>query len=159
MAFVAETDWPFKLDVAGQVYTLFCCGFWNGDHYWSKLLKNSNGAVGIWLQDDQANQGNAKLIDHRPDSIAGKMPHMSFVIYSRKWTANEDKTVEEAIAKIRKKNPTCKGVVPFSNLRMLLDISPDSNAATYKDHEGREAPSRIDGERSNEKTAGKPLDS
>jgi hypothetical protein len=51
-SFMASLDFPFQLDFHGVGYTLFSRGFWNGTHYWTKMLKNIRGISGIWMHDD-----------------------------------------------------------------------------------------------------------
>ena len=55
------------------------------------------------------------------------------LLYSWKWTPNKDEVVKKAIQKINKNNPDTAGVVPFSNLSMLLDSSPKSNTNSFEE--------------------------
>ncbi|PLW14840.1 hypothetical protein PCANC_18172 [Puccinia coronata f. sp. avenae] len=84
-------------------------------------------------KDDQANEGNAQLINHLPGSIGGKAQYKNMLLYSWKWTPNKDEVVKKAIQKIKKNSPDAAGVVPFSNLLMLLDISPKSNTNSFEE--------------------------
>jgi hypothetical protein len=97
---LGQMDWPFKLNFGGHVHTLFTRGFWGHSNYWSHLLKNSNGAVEVWKQDDQENKGNAQLISHLPGKIGGKLANTNSLFYLRKWTPEKATTVNGAIEKI-----------------------------------------------------------
>jgi hypothetical protein len=39
MEFMGQINWPFKLKISGQVYTLISCGYWGHNHYWGKFLR------------------------------------------------------------------------------------------------------------------------
>ncbi|KAH9455700.1 hypothetical protein Pst134EA_033087 [Puccinia striiformis f. sp. tritici] len=107
-AFMAVQDWPAKLNVGGQIYTLISRGYWSGAHYKCKVVRNVGGSVGVWLHDDQENAGNARLINTDPAAIGGTSPDTSFLMYSRSWTGDEDDYIQPQIQKIVKDNPGAK---------------------------------------------------
>ncbi|KNE88820.1 hypothetical protein PSTG_17741, partial [Puccinia striiformis f. sp. tritici PST-78] len=124
--FQMKTDWPFKLTLGGATYTLVSRGFWTGLHYYCKVLRTANKMTGVWLHDEAENQGYAQLINQVPSAIAGPQELTSWVMYSRAWTMDEEKYVEEAITKIRKNNPNPAGDIPFSTLKSILNASHTS---------------------------------
>ncbi|EFP87957.2 uncharacterized protein PGTG_13761 [Puccinia graminis f. sp. tritici CRL 75-36-700-3] len=125
-SFMASLDFPFKLDFHGVGYTLFSRGFWNSTHYWTKMFKDIGGISGVWMHDDQANGGIARLVSPDHTQLAGAAPHTSWVFYSRPWTSSEEKFVAESIASIRRDNKNAQGLVPFAHLRMILNLSGKS---------------------------------
>jgi hypothetical protein len=63
--FMAKINWPPTIFISGVRYTLFARGFWNGSHYWCKVLKGLGGMVGVWVHNDQENDGyNLRLLCH-----------------------------------------------------------------------------------------------
>ncbi|KAA1107102.1 hypothetical protein PGT21_050130 [Puccinia graminis f. sp. tritici] len=131
--FMAGLDFPFNLDFLGVTYTLFSRGFWNGVHYWAKMLKNIGGISGVWMHDDRENGGIARLISPDHNSIAGQAPHTSWVFYSRPWNPSEEAFVAESIVKIGQDNNGAQGLMPFVNLGTLLNISPCPLLRTNED--------------------------
>ncbi|EFP75210.1 uncharacterized protein PGTG_01803 [Puccinia graminis f. sp. tritici CRL 75-36-700-3] len=123
--FMAGLDFPFQLEFHGVSYTLFSRGFWNGVHYWSKMLKNIGGISGVWIHDDRENGGIARLISPDHTTIAGLAAHTSWVFYSRPWNRSEEKFVEDSIAKITQDNKGAPGTMPFAHLGQLLSLSPN----------------------------------
>ncbi|POW10984.1 hypothetical protein PSTT_05716 [Puccinia striiformis] len=120
---MATTDWPFKLDVPRNTYTLMSRGFFGGrsfPHYWGKVLRSVNGLTGIWLHDDQGNGGNAQIINHVPGSISGTQENTSWVVCSRLWTPQEDTFMEQSLARIKGDNPGPAVDIPFANLCATL---------------------------------------
>ncbi|OAV88860.1 hypothetical protein PTTG_28901 [Puccinia triticina 1-1 BBBD Race 1] len=105
LEFMAKIDWPFNLTVAGEVYTLVSRGFWGGSHYWGKVLRHVNGITGVWMHNDLENDGLAQLVNRVPGSISGAQPNTSWVIYSRRWTPEENLFVDQSIANIARDNP------------------------------------------------------
>ncbi|POW19408.1 hypothetical protein PSHT_04672 [Puccinia striiformis] len=122
LEFMSSMDWPFKIEVAGEQYTLMSRGFWNGNHYWGKVLRDVNGKIAIWLQEDHENDGYARKVSDIPGSIGGAQANTSWLIYSRVWSAEESATVDQKIAKIRADNPTIKTGFPFVRMGALLNI-------------------------------------
>ncbi|EFP90826.2 uncharacterized protein PGTG_16852 [Puccinia graminis f. sp. tritici CRL 75-36-700-3] len=99
--FMATTDWPATIFMSGVRYTLFARGFWNGNHYWSKVLKGLGGMVGVWLHNDQENDGYARFVTPDPSKLGGPAPHTSWLMYSRGWTGSEREHVNEMMGTIR----------------------------------------------------------
>jgi hypothetical protein len=130
--FLGLQDWPFRLLFLGHNYTFLARGYWIGSHFRSKVVRKVAGTLGVWLQDNQANKGNAWLLDNNPSSIGGTSPDKSFVMYSRAWSAEEEEFINKQIAQIKKDHPQAKGQVPFSHLKSLLI---DTNNASKKQTE------------------------
>ncbi|EHS64843.1 uncharacterized protein PGTG_22522 [Puccinia graminis f. sp. tritici CRL 75-36-700-3] len=122
-SFMAVQDWPAKLNFAGEIYTLIARGYWTGTHYRCKVVRNVGGSVGVWLHDDQLNQGNTRLIGTNPAEIGGTSPDTSYLMYSRNWTAGENKYIQAQIKQITKDNPHVTGSVPFACIPRLLNGS------------------------------------
>ncbi|OAV88619.1 hypothetical protein PTTG_28980 [Puccinia triticina 1-1 BBBD Race 1] len=118
--FMAKIDWPFNLTVAGEVYTLISRGFWGASHYWGKVLRHVNGITGVWLHNDRVNNGHAQLVNRVPGSISGPQANTSWVIYSRRWTPEEEVFVDQSIANIARDNPRAGLDLPFSQMRAVL---------------------------------------
>ncbi|KAA1098891.1 hypothetical protein PGTUg99_050250 [Puccinia graminis f. sp. tritici] len=123
--FMEGLDFPFQLEFHGATYTLFSRGFWNGSHYWCKLLRNIGGISGVWMHDDRENRGIARLISPDHTTIAGRARHTSWLFYSRRWKPNEEEFVVESIKKITQDNNGAPGSVPFTHLATLLNLSPN----------------------------------
>ncbi|EHS64472.1 uncharacterized protein PGTG_22352 [Puccinia graminis f. sp. tritici CRL 75-36-700-3] len=70
-SFMASLDFPFKWDFHGVGYTLFSLGFWNGTHYWTKMFKNIGRISGVWMHNDRANGGIARLVSPDHTQLAG----------------------------------------------------------------------------------------
>ncbi|OAV90449.1 hypothetical protein PTTG_09530 [Puccinia triticina 1-1 BBBD Race 1] len=135
LEFMAGLDFPAKLDFHGVRYILISRGFWNGVHYWCKMLKNVGGISGVWLHDDRQNGGIARLISPDHSTIAGRTPNTSWVFYSRPWSASEDEFVSKSIANIARDHPGAPGSLPFAHLGMLLNNSPSQLIPTLnQDH-------------------------
>jgi hypothetical protein len=115
--FMSELDWPSKLIVKGKTYILFSHGYWSGTHYWCKVVRNVGRTPGVWLHNDQENQGNASMVDKDLAAIAGKSPNTSWVFYSRVWTNEEDVFVLQKIGDIAKDHPDTKNQPSFGHLR------------------------------------------
>ncbi|OAV90065.1 hypothetical protein PTTG_06603 [Puccinia triticina 1-1 BBBD Race 1] len=114
-------DWPYQLKVGRESYTLFSRGFWNGFHYWCKVLRSGRGSTtGVWLHDDQQNEGIARLVNTDPSSIGGCHPFTSFLFYSRCWTPCKEKYVLDSISKIKADHLNAEGDAPFVNLGSLI---------------------------------------
>ncbi|OAV95379.1 hypothetical protein PTTG_26661 [Puccinia triticina 1-1 BBBD Race 1] len=118
--FMAKIDWPFNLTVAGKVYTLISRGFWGASHYWGKVLRHVNGITGVWLHNDRVNNGHAQLVNRVPGSISGLQANTSWVIYSKRWTPEEEVFVDQSIANIAQDNPRAGLDLPFSQMRAVL---------------------------------------
>ncbi|OAV85833.1 hypothetical protein PTTG_05652, partial [Puccinia triticina 1-1 BBBD Race 1] len=132
-SFMSGLDFPLYLDFHGVKYTLFSRGFWNGSHYWCKMLKNVGGISGVWMHDDRANGGIGRLISPDNSAIAGRAPSTSWVFYSRPWNSSEEEFVSDSIAKIARDNKEAPGSMPFAHLGMLLNTSPNSLIPTIED--------------------------
>ncbi|OAV87839.1 hypothetical protein PTTG_29266 [Puccinia triticina 1-1 BBBD Race 1] len=63
LEFMGQMNWPFKLMVAGEVYTLMLQGYWGGHHYWGKVLRKVCGVTGVWLHNDWVNGGYAQMCE------------------------------------------------------------------------------------------------
>ncbi|PLW34637.1 hypothetical protein PCASD_11989 [Puccinia coronata f. sp. avenae] len=98
-----------------------------GAHFRSKVVRNVAGILGVWLQDDQANQGNAWLLENNPSSVGGTSPDTSFVMYLSAWSTEEEEFIDQQIARIKKDRPKAKGQVPFAYLRSLLIDTTDAS--------------------------------
>jgi hypothetical protein len=122
--FMGHLDWPFQLSFHGATYTLFSRGYWNGSHYWCKVLKNIGGTSGVWLHDKRENAGIARMINRDPPAIAGQSPDTTSLFHSRAWTPSEEEYVVNSIAKITSANPDAPGTVPFAHLGNLLKLKP-----------------------------------
>ncbi|OAV91840.1 hypothetical protein PTTG_08129, partial [Puccinia triticina 1-1 BBBD Race 1] len=135
LTFIAGLDFPRYLEFHGVKYTLFARGFWNGSHYWCKMLKNLGGISGVWMHDDRQNGGIAWLISPDQSTIAGRAPNTSWVFYSRPCSSSEDKFVSKSIANIARDHPGAPGSLPFAHLGMLLNNSPSQLIPTLnEDH-------------------------
>ncbi|OAV94828.1 hypothetical protein PTTG_26895 [Puccinia triticina 1-1 BBBD Race 1] len=133
--FMAGLDFPRYLEFHGVKYTLFARGFWNGSHYWYKMLKNLGGILGVWMHDNCQNGGIARLISPHQSTISGRAPNTSWVFYSRPWSSSEDKFVSKSIANIACDHPGAPGSLPFAHLGMLLNNSPSQLIPTLnEDH-------------------------
>ncbi|OAV93727.1 hypothetical protein PTTG_06780 [Puccinia triticina 1-1 BBBD Race 1] len=84
------------------------------------------GTTGVWLHDDQQNEGIARLVNTDASSIGGCHPFTSWIFYSRRWTAAEEKYVQESIAKISNDHPNAKGNTPFVHLGKLINPQVES---------------------------------
>jgi hypothetical protein len=47
LAFMGRINWPFKLKILGEVYTLISRGYWGQNHYWGKVLRTAQGVTGV----------------------------------------------------------------------------------------------------------------
>ncbi|EHS63540.1 uncharacterized protein PGTG_21646 [Puccinia graminis f. sp. tritici CRL 75-36-700-3] len=130
-SFMSSIDWPFGIKIHGEAYTLFARGFWNGYHYWSKVLMNVSGVVGIWYHNDRENDGLARMVSSDLSTIGGAQPHTSWVMYSRSWTTTEREFVGEKMKQVKKDFPNARpNQIPFGNLSELLEegtkfLAPD----------------------------------
>ncbi|OAV89398.1 hypothetical protein PTTG_10238, partial [Puccinia triticina 1-1 BBBD Race 1] len=93
LEFMGQMNWPFKLMVAGEVYTLMSRGYWGGHHYWGKVLRKFCGVIGVWLHNDWA------------------------------WTDKEATFVDESIQRIQQDNPKITATFPFTHMKTFLNIS------------------------------------
>ncbi|OAV97600.1 hypothetical protein PTTG_26010 [Puccinia triticina 1-1 BBBD Race 1] len=102
--YMRSMDWPYQLKVSGEKYTLFSRGFWNGHHYWCKVVQSGRGSTtGVcWL------------------------------FYSRRWTASEEKYVQDSISKISADHPDANGDTPFVNLGNLINPQVNSSPVSCK---------------------------
>ncbi|OAV99908.1 hypothetical protein PTTG_25101 [Puccinia triticina 1-1 BBBD Race 1] len=75
--FMSEMNWPFKLTVFGEEYTLISRGFFGHSHYCGQVLRHANGLLGVWRHDDQLNGGCAYMVDAVPGSISGPQEQTS----------------------------------------------------------------------------------
>ncbi|OAV90802.1 hypothetical protein PTTG_28211 [Puccinia triticina 1-1 BBBD Race 1] len=133
--FMAGLDFPRYLEFHGVKYTLFACSFWNGSHYWCKMLKNLGGILGVWMHDNRQNGGIARLISPDQSTISGRAPNTSWVFYSRLWSSSEDKFVSKSIANIACDHLGAPGLLPFAHLGMLLKNLPSQLIPTLnEDH-------------------------
>ncbi|OAV89613.1 hypothetical protein PTTG_28634 [Puccinia triticina 1-1 BBBD Race 1] len=123
LEFMGQMNWPFKIMVAGEVYTLMLQGYWGGHHYWGKVLRKVCGVTGVWLHNDWVNGGYAQMVDPVPGSISGAHPHTSWLIYSRAWTDKEAAFVDESIQRIQQDNPKFTAAFPFTHMKTFLNIS------------------------------------
>jgi hypothetical protein len=104
--FLGLQDWLFWLVFFGNKYTLLARGYWTGAHFRSKVVQKAvSGTLGVWLQDDQGNRGNAWLLDNSPSSIGGTSPNRKFVMYSRAWSKEEERFIDKKLAQIKKDHP------------------------------------------------------
>ncbi|EFP89599.2 uncharacterized protein PGTG_15748 [Puccinia graminis f. sp. tritici CRL 75-36-700-3] len=133
--FMATTDWPMSIFVSNQRYSLFARGYWNGSHYWCKVLKTVGGMVGVWLHNDLQNDGYARLVNVDPSKLSGPAPHTSWLMYSRCWTGPEKEYVNEMIDKIQKDYPHATGHPAFGGLSNLLEsINTDKPISQLEKH-------------------------
>ncbi|KAA1085799.1 hypothetical protein PGT21_050058 [Puccinia graminis f. sp. tritici] len=127
--FMASTIWPATIFVSGVQYTLFARGYWNGSHYWCKVLKGVGGMVGVWLHNDQLNDGYARLVSSDPSKLGGAEAHTSWLMYSRGWMPDEKEHVQEMMDKIKSDYPHATGHEAFASLgRMLGSFQSDSSS-------------------------------
>ncbi|OAV97277.1 hypothetical protein PTTG_26106 [Puccinia triticina 1-1 BBBD Race 1] len=125
--YMQSLNWPYQLKIAGETYTLFSRGFWNGYHYWCKVVRSGCGSTtGVWLHDNQKNEGIARLVNTDASSIGGCHLFNSWIFYSRRWTASEEKYVRESIAKISNDHPNAKGNTLFVHLGKLINPQVES---------------------------------
>ncbi|PLW56133.1 hypothetical protein PCANC_04691 [Puccinia coronata f. sp. avenae] len=129
-------NWPFKMTVNGELYTLISRGFYskNEKHYWVKVIRNIQGIVGVWLQNDLQNDGRAQLVITVPGSIGGPQQHTSWLFYSRCWTPNENAFVNESIEQIHRDNPKLPRGIHFSYMQSIMQNS--TNHGTLDINEG-----------------------
>jgi hypothetical protein len=127
LKFLGDIDWPYNLDFGGETYTLNAQGYWNGSHYWCKVIKIWGGTTGVWLHKDQENQGNARLISAEPTRIGGKDPNTSYVLYSRGWTGSEQAVVNVAVTKVKAQYPKWIGASPFYQVSSLDSTNVSNN--------------------------------
>ncbi|OAV93844.1 hypothetical protein PTTG_27177 [Puccinia triticina 1-1 BBBD Race 1] len=131
--YMRSMDWPYQLKVSGEKYTLFSRGFWNGHHSWCKVVRSGRGSTtGVWLHDDQQNEGIARLVNTDASSIGGCHPFTSWLFYSRRWTASEEKYVQDSISKISADHPDANGNTPFVNLGNLINPQVNSSPVSRK---------------------------
>ncbi|EFP86465.1 uncharacterized protein PGTG_12421 [Puccinia graminis f. sp. tritici CRL 75-36-700-3] len=131
-SFMAVTDWPFTLYIRHVRYNLFARGFWDGSHYWCKVVRHVRGRTGVWLHNDRTNDGYAQLVSPIPSDLGGTAAHTSWLIYSRAWNDSELEFVNDKITQIKKDNPRATGQVPFAKLEELLEVSKDLDLGTVK---------------------------
>ncbi|OAV99803.1 hypothetical protein PTTG_25298 [Puccinia triticina 1-1 BBBD Race 1] len=137
--FMATTNWPFKLNVGGATYTLISRGFWNGGHYWCKVLQSANisaekgSLTAVWMHNDLENDGYAQQINRVPSSIAGAEMYTSWLLYSRTWTSSEEEYMNNSIQKIMDDNSDAAGDVPFREMKSILNISHTSTLIAHKE--------------------------
>jgi hypothetical protein len=125
--FAAEMEWPFKLNFGGHQCTLILRGFWGDSHYWGKVLRHMNGVTGVWMHKDQANGGFSQLINRVPGSISGAQDNTSWLIYSRRWTAEEDTYINKSINNIVQDNPkVAVNHIPFVNMGAVINSTFNS---------------------------------
>ncbi|PLW13892.1 hypothetical protein PCANC_19957 [Puccinia coronata f. sp. avenae] len=101
--------WPPKLDLGGEFYTLMAQGYWNGGHYYCKVVRKSGGVIGVWLHNNMEHGGNAQLIGAKPEAID---------------------YVNKKIQGVAKDNPNCTGDIPFQHLSALLSQPENSVGQT-----------------------------
>jgi hypothetical protein len=118
--FMGSSMWPPKLDLGGEVYTLMAQGYWNGGHYYFKVVRKSGSVIGVWLHNDMEHGGNPQLIGAKPEAIGGVSPNTSWLLYSRGWMADEEDYVNKKIQGVAKDNPNCAGDILFQHLSALL---------------------------------------
>ncbi|POW20305.1 hypothetical protein PSHT_03689 [Puccinia striiformis] len=131
--FMGTTNWPFKISVGGSTYTLISRGYWNSVHYWCKVLRSSAGLTAVWSHDEADNDGYARLTSRVPSAISGPSPQTSWLMYSRVWTSSEEQAVDKAIDKIRSDHPNPVGVLPFTDLKAIVNMSHNSTTTSHKD--------------------------
>jgi hypothetical protein len=119
--FMAAVDWPFAISIHNQRYLLFARGYWNGAHFWCKVVRNTRNKDGVWLHNDMINDRYARLSSENPRDIGGAEAHTSWLMYSRAWTAEEKVFVEEKITQIVEDHPQATGQVPFAKMSALLE--------------------------------------
>ncbi|EGG07011.1 uncharacterized protein MELLADRAFT_86134 [Melampsora larici-populina 98AG31] len=112
-SFMNDMNRPETLTLNNIEYHIVSRGFWAYNHYWCKLVRHLDGARGVWFFDDRKDDGRAQLLGRDMSLISGAQPSTSWLIYSRKPTTEEQKTIDLGIAKIIKKNPDPLGDVPF----------------------------------------------
>jgi hypothetical protein len=123
-SFMASIAWPFLLKVGTQLYVLHSRGYWNGEHYWYKVLCNSAGVLGLWLHNDMENDGYANLLSPDLSEIGGAERHTQWVFYLRMWNDEEKVYVDEKIIQIQKEHLRAPGQVPFVKLKQILRYLP-----------------------------------
>ncbi|EFP75467.1 uncharacterized protein PGTG_00798 [Puccinia graminis f. sp. tritici CRL 75-36-700-3] len=121
----AQQTFMGGLDFHGVTYNLFSHGFWNGVHYWTKILKDIGGISGVWIHNNRQNGGIAWLISPDHSTLAGPAPHTSWVFYSQPWTPSEEECVVESTAKISRDNKGAWALMPFAHLGKLLNTPSD----------------------------------
>jgi hypothetical protein len=77
------------------------------------------------MHDDRENGGIAWLISPDHTTIAGRDRHTSWLFYSRSWKPNKEEFLVESIKKITQDNNGAPGLVQFTHLAMLLNLSPN----------------------------------
>jgi hypothetical protein len=127
--FMGANNWPATLKLGEEEYILFARGFWNGSHFWCKVLRTVGAITGIWLHNDMENDGYACLVSSDRSYIGGTAPSTSWLMYSRAWTASETDFVDEMISKIKKDHSKATGHLPFVHLSNILrSTRPDHNS-------------------------------
>jgi hypothetical protein len=96
--FMGNIEWPFKLNVRGQTYTLFSHGYWTGAHFYCKVVRNVGGTAGVWLHNDMINQGNCCMVDKDPSAIGGRVTETSRV--QTNWEQREKEKFTEKKKKL-----------------------------------------------------------
>ncbi|OAV85874.1 hypothetical protein PTTG_30219, partial [Puccinia triticina 1-1 BBBD Race 1] len=127
--FMSEMNWPFKITVFGEEYTLISRGFFGYSHYWGKVLRYANGLMGVWRHDDQLNAGRAYMLDPIPGSISGAQDDTSWLIYSRCWTPEEAAFVNKGTGQILKDNPQFPNNIPFTRMHSILTVAYNGELA------------------------------
>ncbi|EGF98492.1 uncharacterized protein MELLADRAFT_95666 [Melampsora larici-populina 98AG31] len=95
-AMMAECDLPYQLEVYGVKYWMRTRGYWDGAHFWCKVIRTVQGLTAVWYHNDMLNGGNASLISTDLQDIGGPSPKTSWAMYSRQPTADESVIIEEA---------------------------------------------------------------
>ncbi|OAV85209.1 hypothetical protein PTTG_30700, partial [Puccinia triticina 1-1 BBBD Race 1] len=135
--YMGAMDWPHQISISGVKFTLFSRGYWNGSHYWCKVVRSGRGSTtGVWLHDDRQNDGYARLVNTDISSIGGCHPFTSWLFYTRAWTTSEQEFINDSIAKISKDHPNAEGDIPFVHLASMINSQhhpPSAKAATVLD--------------------------
>jgi hypothetical protein len=122
--FMGSIAWPFVLKVWSKKYILQSRGYWEGVHYWTKVLRNSARVLGLGMHNDWENNGYATLLSPKLSDIGGADPSTSWVFYLRAWTEEEKEYVDEKIVQVQKEHPNAPGQVPFIKLKQILTSRP-----------------------------------
>ena len=123
--FMANLDWPFKLVIAGEPYTLLSRGCYGHNHYLSKVHQHSGGLIGVWHHNDLNKNGYHFLISQVPSIIGGFSPETALVMYLCQLTAKEGSLFKKATIQLDKDYPVATRLTTFKNLKevLVLDLN------------------------------------
>ncbi|KAH9813905.1 hypothetical protein DFH28DRAFT_1128028 [Melampsora americana] len=105
---------PYHLEVYGVKYWMRTRGYWDGSHFWCKVIRTVRGMTAVWYHNDMVNDGNAALISTDLQHISGALPMTSLAMYTRNPTPDESIIIEAANDKIKKSHLEIQGNILFS---------------------------------------------